>query len=255
MGTNRKNLATGPLISLGLAFGTMGALGQDQRAPAPWNLEGEGYVILSSVSKSANLQNGFIQESMKSRFRRSFGMVMLVDYHTSPVGPYKELLYMPGTFEFDDGQTHASISKIFVSSLASVINGRRNWGIPKELADFSVEQNSGSQETITVSQSSQVIAKFTLASQGPKFPLSTKLIPIFFMTLGQSLEGKTYTFAPSGRGWAQHAKVIDADSDPEFFPGLSLGKVLMAVKVRKFTLEFPQAKIQKGTPASDPCCG
>lgn len=254
MDANWKPLTAGLLLSLGIAFGALGAMGRDQRVPAPWTLEGDGYVILSSVTRATNLQNGFIEESMQSRFRRSFGMVMLVNYDTSPVGPYKELLYIPGTFEFADGQTHASISKIFVSSLASVNNGRRNWGIPKELADFSVEQSPGNQETITVSQSSHVIAKFTLASQGPSFPLSTKVIPRFFRTLGQSLGGNTYIFAPSGRGWAQHAKVIDASSDPEFFPPTSMGKLLMAVKVRRFTLEFPQAKIQTSTPAADPCC-
>jgi hypothetical protein len=204
--------------------------------------------VFSSVSKADNLQHGFIEDSMKSQFRQSFGVVMLVDYRRSPVGPYRELLYIPGTFAFGDGRSHASISKIFVSSLASVTSGRSNWGIPKELAEFSVDHTSDNEETITVSQSSQVIARFTLSSQGPKFPLSTVIMPKFLRTLGQSLDDVTYIFTPSGSGWAQHATVIDGDSDPEFFPPLAMGKVLMAVKIQNFALQFPQPKILPSTP-------
>ena len=251
MSVNKKRLAAGLWMLLGLTFGSLGAKGQDQRAPAPWTLEGDGYIIMSAVSKADNLQNGFIDDSMKSRFRQSFGVVMLVDYRRSPVGPYKELLYIPGTFAFDDGRSHASISKIFVSSLASVTNGRTNWGIPKELAEFSVDLSSDNEETLTVSQSSQVIARFTLTSQGPQFPLSTVIMPRFLRTLGQSLDGSTYIFTPSGQGWAQHARVLDAESDPEFFPPLAMGKVLMAVKIKNFKLEFPQPKILPSNPPTN----
>jgi acetoacetate decarboxylase len=63
---------------------------------------------------------------------------------TSGVGPYKELLFIPGVFHINGRYTY-SISKIYVSTEASVRSGIENWAIPKEVADFTIEdQDDGS---------------------------------------------------------------------------------------------------------------
>jgi acetoacetate decarboxylase len=63
---------------------------------------------------------------------------------TSGVGPYQELLFIPGLFHID-GRYTFSISKIYVSTEASVRSGIENWAIPKELADFKIDtQDDGS---------------------------------------------------------------------------------------------------------------
>lgn len=75
--------------------------------------------------------------SLRASFVGGYGALMLVDYSESNCGPYRELLLIPGSFRVRD-KTLASISRIFVSTTESLASGRRNWGIPKELADFSV---------------------------------------------------------------------------------------------------------------------
>lgn len=53
-------------------------------------------------------------------------------------GPYDELLYVPGYFNFksEAGKDNfaLSVTRIYVSAPASVKNGRANWGVPSELA-------------------------------------------------------------------------------------------------------------------------
>ncbi len=236
------------LLPLSFFMSSWSGLGQSQDQPAPWTLNGDGYLILSSVSKEENLETGFISDTLKDRYEQSFSVVMLVDYKSSPVGPYKELLYIPGTFRFEDTQSHASISKIFVSSMSSVINGRKNWGIPKELASFAVDSSKKGEETIRVSAQNNEIAKFTLSSLGPKLPISTFFLPKFFKTLGQTLDNKSFVFELKAQGKAQLASLDAASSDPEFFPDLGKGKVLLAVKISDFNLQFPLAKEYQAAP-------
>ncbi|KAL4783585.1 hypothetical protein BJX76DRAFT_250846 [Aspergillus varians] len=63
--------------------------------------------------------------------------VMILRYSDSPVGPYDELILIPGrAVNPNTGKKDMRISTIYVSTDASVWNGRRNWNIPKHRARF-----------------------------------------------------------------------------------------------------------------------
>ncbi|GAB3639487.1 acetoacetate decarboxylase family protein [Spirosoma arcticum] len=110
---------------------------------------------------------GFLAPYQQRAYWGWVGTVMLVDYETSPVGPYQELLFVPGLFRFGD-TTSFSIAKIYVSTRASVWNGRQNWGIPKELAHFSFVLNSDGSRTISVRWGvTPLVAGYSL---GPSLP-------------------------------------------------------------------------------------
>ncbi|RZK00390.1 MAG: acetoacetate decarboxylase, partial [Flavobacterium sp.] len=115
-----------------------------QIAPPPWDLTGNGYVFLFHFSKAFVQEQGFLDDYQKDTYKGGLlglGTVMLVDYTTSDVGPYKELLFVPGRFSFNKPADNTwGISKIYVSSYYSVWNGRENWGIPKELAEFNIQK-------------------------------------------------------------------------------------------------------------------
>ena len=53
------------------------------------------------------------------------------------------LLLIPGTMRFPDGRRYASFSRILVSTWDSVVNGRINWGIPKDRANFDWVRGDG----------------------------------------------------------------------------------------------------------------
>lgn len=141
------------------AFGT--------EAPPPWTLKGDAYWFFPSPtllpwSSPELLQAAYdpVQAAEAEQHGRLVGgltNVQLIRYTESPVGPYDELIYVPGSFEAPTGPVRSSgggegvsssrrpskpalrITRIYVSTFASVVNGRRNWNIPKHLARFAFQ--------------------------------------------------------------------------------------------------------------------
>lgn len=203
-----------------------------QLFPSPWTLKGEGVILVYKFNKEWVENNGFLTESQKGNFKGGLGFVMLVNYHESPVGPYKELLIIPGKFKPHGRQ---SITRIFVDSVASTMNGRSNWGIPKETVPM-IWQKNGSTETIGIGPEDDPILFCRIKTSGIAFPASTKIMPI---KLYQELEGKIYLTNPSGSGWAKLAKIESLKVDQDYFPDIGKLKPLMCFKVNPFTMHFP----------------
>ena len=121
--------------------------------PAPWTLTGDGLMLFYRFPREFVLENGFVPPELCQSFVGGFGSVMLVDYQTSNVGPYRELLFIPGQFQFGSKRYYA-ITKIYVSTQISVENGRINWAIPKEIADFHI---SADRQTFAVTHEGKSI--------------------------------------------------------------------------------------------------
>lgn len=137
-----------------------------QIAPPSWRLRGEAWWLLLSVfgkpednltpglsrtdSKSGEYQFGpghFDPIDVSSRefantpgvFVGGTGTVQIVRYLSSPVGPYDEIMFVPGKFNVPGelgGGAMSQITRIYVSSIQSVFNGRTHWNVPKNLAHF-----------------------------------------------------------------------------------------------------------------------
>lgn len=214
-------------------------------APAPWTLSGRGWIVLYRLSRKTRESLG--EASAKAR---GLSALMLVDYHESPAGAYQELLWIPGKRDTDFGSWY-EISHILVSSMESVINGRINWGIPKERADFSFTK-AGDSETVQVSDEQGSIFKASFRARGPVFPVSTALLPFPLMqqaepgttnplgTAGTQSRWLQTTFEGSGRG--RLARMTDCKIHPERFPALSKLKPLAVLAVEPFKIRFPEAK-------------
>ena len=209
--------------------------------PAPWNLRGKGYIFLYKFKKDFVAQNGNVPAFLDGAFAGGFGSVMLVDYEESNAGPYGELLFIPGKFRFR-GKKLDTISRIYVSTMESVVNGRANWGIPKEKADFSFEETDGGEEKVTVTVGGKIAAAFTLRSGRLSFPVSTKLLPF---PLVQQYEGKHYFTDFFGKGKGHLAKMTDIQIDPALFPDVSVCRPIAVIRVEPFSITFPRAKIEK----------
>jgi hypothetical protein len=211
------------------------------KAPAPWSLTGEGYIFVYKFAKEFVRTQGFIPPFLEGRYWGGFGGVMLVDYHTSDVGGYRELLFIPGVFDFG-GKNYYSITKIYVSTMASVFNGRANWGIPKELADFDIQRLDEQSERIRVSVNGVTFFDTTLiAEKLVRLPIDTGWLPMK-QTLVQQGNDRLLLTTPSGRGVAQIATIVDLRADRGFFPDIAHLNPLTAVKVTNFGMTFPVAE-------------
>jgi hypothetical protein len=191
------------------------------RVGPPWHLQGSGSILLF------RFEPGFLE--------RELGLVMLVDYEASPVGPYWELLFLSG-FRI------ARITKIYVSTEASAVNGRGNWGIPKEVADFAVERR-GRTEQVHVTLEGRTVADLTVGIGRPPFPVTAAVLPRSWRTLVQPWEGRTFVTTLEGRGVVRPARLLKARIDPELFPDLTRGRLLAAVQASRFRLVFPEPRI------------
>jgi hypothetical protein len=212
-------------------------------APAPWGLRADAYVFAIKLPHGSGRAELFVTDELAEARFGPLGWVMYVDYSEAPVGPYRELLLIPGSFRFGKRRL-PSITKIYVSSQASVDNGRRNWGIPKERASFETEREGERVEHVRVRVGGALAIELTLRHGTLALPVSAAILPSRLRTLGQTLDGRSYEVTPSARGLMQRAKVEHAWSDPSLFVGMSAKSVVSAVRLSKVNLTFPAAHVR-----------
>ncbi len=208
--------------------------------PAPWGLQGKGYILIYRFKPEFVEKYGNVPDFLQGHYAGGFGSVMLVDYLQSDAGPYGELLFIPGKFNFN-GRRLDTISKIYVSSRESVVNGRANWGIPKQQAEFCFEKLNSREEHIRVSFGGTLVAEFVIRSGRLPFPVNTKLLPF---PLVQMYEGKYYNTTFSGSGIGRFAKIEELNVNSELFPDISVCKPIAAIRVEPFAITFPKALIE-----------
>lgn len=208
-------------------------------APPPWELKGSGYIFVYKFDKEFINQNGFLQDFQKGNYKGFFGTVMLVDYSESAVGPYFELLFVPGLFKIGD-KKRFSIAKIYVSSYDSVWNGIQNWGIPKEIATFKKSRNDNS-EIFEASLDNQTFFKAEVQKGKFKFPISTAFFPL---KLAQKLGNKVILTNSSAKGKATFSSLKSIEIDPNYFPDISKFKPILSLSVDDFKMVFPIPTIQ-----------
>ena len=208
-------------------------------AAAPWTLRGDGFMLFYRFSEEFVNDSGFVQPELRGQFRGGVGVVILVDYRDSNVGPYQELLFAPGRFKHADGRSYMTVSKIYVSSEASVANGRRNWGIPKEQAAFSIDRPDDNVTRYRVSTGKRRFAELQLRTSRLAMPAHSSLLPRSLTTYVQPYEGKHFKFRFSLKGSMRFAKPIATEIDSDCFPPLQHGKFLIAARFTNFVMTMP----------------
>lgn len=219
------------------------SLPQVPRAPAPWQLEGSAYVMLVRMPEDVLDHAAFVPASLAGKRKSRVSVVMWVDYHKSNCGPYRELLVVPASFATDGGTYH-SISRIYVSTYDSVVNGRANWGIPKDRADFSAGPAADGGEHLSASRDGHVFAELSVRAFGPTLPVRSWLLPPSVLTLVQHWLGQSYRLTLKAGGVMRMAKLQSWRFDPQYFPDLARGRVLAAAYLPRFEMEFPVAQVK-----------
>lgn len=209
--------------------------------PSPWQLTASAYLILVKLPDDVLEEGAFVPPALVKQRLSNVSVVMLVDYQKADCGPYSELLFVPGAFAFEDA-SYMSITRIFVSTYESAVNGRRNWGIPKDRADFAFERSAQGHDQVRVSRDGRTFADFELRAFGPKLPVRSWLLPAGVRSLRQHWAGKRFTFALDARGSMRMAKLERWSFDPQHFPDLARGRVIAAAHFPSFEMFFPVAE-------------
>ena len=208
---------------------------------APWELIGKGFIIFYKFDKKFLSENDLIPKFLESKKLKGFGSIMFVDYKKSPVGPYQELLFIPGKFVVGKLKL-ATISRIYVSTQESVDSGINNWGITKELANFKIEYMDNIRTKVSVKNKSEVIASFLFKETFLPIPVSTKILKY---PLIQKRNDKFYFTDFKGNGKGKMAIIEEQDINNKYFPNIVDFTPIVSVKVNPFRIVFPKAKIRK----------
>ncbi len=207
-------------------------------SPPPWKLTGDGWVVFYRFPPDD--PHGVVErDELAGTWRGGTGAIAWMNYKSSPVGAYSELLYIPGKFEVPRKgkiKKFYSISQIFVSTWQSVISGRANWGIPKDRADFTVEILSTGEDHLTASLDGAQIAELTTKAGLFRMPLNTGLFPI---TLMQRWQGQTFFIKLAVSAGIEWLTSVKLSGDGVHIPDLSGMTPLGAVKLDKFKITFP----------------
>ncbi|PNY27315.1 Uncharacterized protein TCAP_02759 [Tolypocladium capitatum] len=181
-----------------------------QHIPPPWRLRGDVYCISfwTSEASARNLRDDHAYSPLEagtefahppgSRAVGGLGMIQIIRYRDSPVGPYDELLVVPGSYDWSrdgpDGSPKVGrnprISRMYVSQKHTCFNGRMNWNCPKHLAKFDWQFGPDSSVSVKVyphdttgdvaeSAPSPVPwfrASFAPMSYAPSFPFATRWV-------------------------------------------------------------------------------
>lgn len=213
-------------------------------APPPWDLAGNGYVFLFEFEPGFLRRGDFLPPEFGEDYEGTLGVLILVDYRESNVGPYRELLFLAGR-NLRWRNHKFSITRIYVSTEASAANGRENWGIPKKAAQFQAVAGKDGSERVIVLRDSLAEVDLTVAPapEGPTIPGTALLLPPSWRTIVQPWNGKTYVTRLSGRGTARRARLLDFRTVPHLFPDVNQGKLVDGFSMKSFRMRFPTPRI------------
>ena len=213
-----------------------------KRAKAPWRLGGDAYVVDLKMPEEVLDRECFVPETLKGHRLGTMSRMIYVDYKDSPVGPYKELLFNPPKFRFGKRRCR-TISRIFVSTPESVVNGVENWGLPKTFAEFESWTLDNGWDYVTVSSEGAVFAELTFSSVRFGFPFSDRWLPARFRTMAQPHEGRTFLYAPITSATMKAGRLRQSRFDSKMFPDISKGRIVYCVRLEDFRMWIPAATI------------
>jgi hypothetical protein len=211
-------------------------MGIEASSPPPWDLTGSGYVVLYRLPREMAQQYVPFGE-----YLGGLSVAMFVEYTGSNVGPYHEVLFIPGRIRYPGGEGY-SITRIYVSTMESVVNGIANWGIPKQLASFEKSGVDLYTERMQVSAGGEaplIDAAFT--SGGIRFPAYGAFLP----PVVQFRDGQTFVTRIKATGLAQFASLVKLETRGDGFPPLEFFTPLAALKISGFTMTFPVPDIYR----------
>lgn len=212
------------------------------RVPAPWSLRGHAWMVALRLPTGDPARTAFVPAALRATVKSAFSVLLCVVYDETPCGPYRELLFIPGTMNFGDAR-HPSISRILVSTWDSVVNGRSNWGIPKDRADFDWARHAGGDHWRVTSDGRELCSLEFTEPTGVRLALRSSWLPRKLGTLAQRLDGRTYYYRPEATGDLRLCRLRQWHFDPELFPDLSRATVLTALRIEDFKMVFPVARI------------
>lgn len=132
--------------------------------PAPWTTRLQAVVWAHRATAAASHA---VPAALRSRRQLPITVAAFVRYLDTPVGDYREIVATP-VLLIERPLPAATVPFIAVDSLASIVGGRANWGLPKTHAGFSWSDDGGDLQARGEGWSIGARVR----SRGPAFPFA-----------------------------------------------------------------------------------
>lgn len=143
--------------------------------PAPWVLQGDAFLLPSLKTRSIK-QYG-VNPLPGGKHWGVAGGIILARYHDTSVGPYSELIFTSGLYRLGR-HVGFHIDQIYVDSQLSLLGGRSNWAVPKELADFDWQtQGKSTRVKVSLPGKSQPFLTASFDQSKLHIPASSAVVP------------------------------------------------------------------------------
>lgn len=203
------------------------------KSTAPWRLKGQGILLIFKFSRDWVARKGHLPKHLKDKFKGGLGLILLTNYGDTPVGSFRELLFIPGKFR--KTRKHA-ITTTITDTTVSAQNGLANWGIPKEVFPFNWETHRH-YDRVSVIRDGSPIFSAEFETIGMTFPFSTAFFPL---RICQTFNKMKYFTRLSGSGWGKIARVKSLEVNPAYFPDIRGITPLLAIKINSLLMRFPE---------------
>ena len=146
-----------------------------ETVPAPWVLQGDAFLLPSL--KTRCIKQYDVNPLPGGKHWGLAGGIILARYHDTSVGPYSELIFTSGLYRLGR-HVGFHIDRIYVDSQPSLLGGRLNWAVPKELADFDWQtQGKSTQVEVSLPGKSQPFLTASFDQSKLHVPASSAVVP------------------------------------------------------------------------------
>lgn len=189
--------------------------------PAPWQLTGRAVV---GVWHRSRANEGPLWTA-----------IALIAYAGSDVGAYGELIagHAPAR---QGGVAGVSVDRIWVDSPASMVGGRANWGLGKELATL---EHDPRHRDWRVSAGDDELVRLRHRPWGPPLPV---VKPGALAPLLQVWEGRDVRTDFRARALVRPTRLQEVRVHPERVADLRGRRLVAACSVERFAMTFPVAR-------------
>lgn len=160
--------------------------------PAPWKLKGTVYTV-TFWCKAGQLPefayspleaaSSFANPEVSGQHHGGTSQLQIIRYTESPVGPYDEMIIIPGFFDYrveEDGNTttkkNARVTRIYVSHKYTCWNGRKSTQCPSDFPHASAHSRI---MQIGISRSTWPVSTFKICRMGlPRYGYSRTTHPV-----------------------------------------------------------------------------
>jgi hypothetical protein len=200
-------------------------------APPPWTLRGSAVVLWTIARRGAKL----------AADEGRLGAVAFVDYAESDAGPYRELL-RARRFVRAGGRIGPNVDPIWVTSEASAVSGRANWGLSKLVAHIDRAPGEGGQpETWIARDDHGPLGTLRHHPTGRRFPAAK---PKGIGRMQTLAAGQLFHTPITVRGTVRRTVVETLSLDADRVIDLSKHRVLLAVAITDGLMTFHAADVR-----------